>query len=518
MNGLRVSLVASVLGLGCPATAPAVAPRAVHDPPCATDPRCFGASDAVVATVERARWVVTIRDAGTMMETRAGGALRSLVAALAGAGAEARDAAAMLARTAESPADGFADLARRELRIAIRDDGRWVAFARLDPAEQRAFLASLKPSVEGDGTFLDAPTGLALRSGARWLTIAAEREVLPGPLPAGWDAEPEAAAAESDAVRAKIEAMTRKPCGDEWIRAVGECEGDRLSMRLRLRESDRLPIPGPVPGLGGPPIEIDAATVDRLSTEAILCEVSSMRADGSAGDGPVLSGLPQVRMPATFHRNLGKRRVVVVGEVEGTDGLRCPAAVLACEVEDPEQARAEQDALVMTVLATARRLIDADPDSAGLMPDPSDDELSRRVIPLDGPLGRWAKRSPWLATVALSWNVVGGAGGGWQVYASHPCLRDRIARELASVPVDDEGSSASATGAISVGRIDGERFARHLEGWTSSRERFPESGERFWAEVAECARIARHVPRLEWIASRRGPSIVVEIEARLSEP
>lgn len=518
MNAIRILLVAGAFELGCLAIAEGAASRVVNDPPCATDPRCFSASEAVVAAVEGARWVVTIRDAGPMMETRAGAALRSLVATLAGAGAEARDAAAMLSRTAASPADGFAGLARRELRVAIRDDGRWVAFARLDPAEQREILGALKPSVGGDGIFLDAPTGLVLRSGVRWLTLAADREVMPGPLPDGWETGAEAPAAEADPIRAKIEAMTRKPCGGEWIRAVGECEGDRLSMRLRLRDSDRLPIPGPVPCLGGPPIEIDPATVDRLSADAILCEVSSMRSDGSAGDGPLLAGLPEVLMPATFHRNLGKRRVVVVGEVEAKDGLRCPAAVLACEVEDAEQARTDQDALVTTVIATVRRLVDADPDSAGLMPEPSVEELSRRVIPLEGPLERWAKRSPWLAAIALSWNVVDGDGGGWQVYASHPCLRDRIARELASVPVSADGGPASAARAISMGRIDGERFARHLEGWSNSRDRFPDSGERFWAEVSECASIARHVPRLDWVATRRGPSIVVEIEARLSEP
>lgn len=497
-----------------------------HGPPCANDPRCFRASESVLSAVEGARWVVTIRDAGTMMGTRAGAAARSFVSTLAGAGTRARTAAALLGRTAGTPAEGFAALARREIRLAVLGDGRWVAFARLDDDEQRRMLGELKPTVEADGSLVDGPTGLALRSRPGWLVIASDRELLPADVPdANWSTDPPDHPGNPDEVVAHIEALARRECGSELVRAVGECEGDRLALRFRFRAGDRDPVPGPVPAFDGPPIVIDAGSLDRVSQGAILCEIASRTADLSAEDGPVLASMPELRMPATFRKNLGPRRIVAVGEVDGparagSTAIRGPAVAIAREVEDAEQARGDQDSLVLAAIAGLRRVLDSDPESMGLMPEPAPSELSRRVVPMEEPIARLSGEKPWFAAMELAWGVVDGPESDWQVYASHPAWLERVGGSLRSLGAcgssgggDDEGNRA-----VSVGRFDGERLASHLEGWLGERERFPSVSARLWEDLAECARLARHVPRLDWKASRRGPAVLVEIDARLVEP
>lgn len=518
MRGVRTCLWAS---LACVPTA--MASPHDHGPPCANDPRCFRASESVLSAVEDARWVVTIRDAGSMMGTRAGSAAKSLVATLAGAGPRARTAAALLGRSAGTPAEGFAVLARHEIRIAVRGDGRWVAFARLDEDEQRRILASLKPTVEGDGSLLDGPTGLALRSRPEWLLIASDPETLPQELPAGWASPPPGDPDAPEAVVARIEMLARRECGSELVRAVGECEGDRLSMRFRFRACDRDPIPGPVPGFDGSPIAIDPAAIDRLGEGTILCEIASRRADLPAEDGLVLASLPEMRLPATFRQNLGRRRIVIVGEVDGRNlpggpAMRCPAVAVASEVEDPEQARGDQDSLMRSAISGLRRILDADPESTGLMPEPTRADLETRSVPLGMPIERLAGAKPWFAAMELSWGVVDGPESDWQVYATHPAWLGRVGGSLRTLATCPEEPAEESELAVSMGRFDGERLARHLESWSAGRDRFPTMSDRLWEELAECARIARHVPRLDWKASRRGPAILVEIDARLVEP
>lgn len=496
-----------------------------HGPPCATDHRSFRASEAVLETVEGARWVVTIRDAGSMMATGAGAAVRSFVSTLAraGTGEAARDAAALLSRAGDSPAEGFASLARREVRIGIREDGGWVAFARLDGSERSELLARWKPSVAGDGTLLDRATGVAMATRDGWLVLASEPESLPATLGEGWRS-PAPTGPEDDAtVVAKIEAMARRPCGGEPIRAVGECEGERFSMRLRFRAGDRPPIAGPVPALGGPSIVLDAAELGRLAEGAILCEIASMRTDADADDGRVLAVLPEVRMPATFRQNLGARRVFAVGEVEGGSlarplSMRCPAVAVACEVEDPAQARGDQDSLVLAAVAGLRRLLESDPETAGLLPPIDPVAPASRTIPLETPIERMAGRNPWFSAMELAWGVVDGTESRWQVYATHPAWREDLSRRLAAVPARPESPCDGSPTFVSIGRFDGERLGRHLEGWLVERDRFDAVAGPFWDEITICARLARHVPRLEWKASRRGPAILVEFDARLAEP
>lgn len=483
--------------------------------PCATDPTCFRASDAVLEAVEGSRVVVTIRDAGSMVSTPAGAALRSFVATLAKTGIGSPAATSLVRRLSETPKDGFTALARHELRLALRDDGRWVAFARLEACEQREFLAAVKPVLKADGSLVDEPSGMVFRSMPGWLAVGSDGEIVPGCLPDCWG-EPEAAGAGT----AKIEAAARRQVGGDTLRVVGECEGERLSLRFRFRGSGHDPIPGPWPSFGGPGLPIEDATLDRLAADAIVCEIASMRRDLAPEDGTVLANLPEIRLPATFRRNLGPRRVTVVGEVEGQGvaGLRCPAIAIACEVEDPTQAMAEQDALVSSILAGLRRRFEADPESAGAMPEPTPSELARRSIPLERPVERFAGRSPWFAAVEMAWSVVDGERSDWQVYASHPELQNRVAAAMAATETCASEDGTAGQRFVSVGRFDGQRLARHLEGWIAARDRFEPQAEGFWDGIAACARLARHVPQLDWKASRHGPSILVEIEARLAEP
>lgn len=496
-----------------------------HGPPCATDPRCFRASEAVLETVADARWVITVRDAGSMMKTGAGAAVRSFLSTLAeaGTGRRARDAAALLARAGETPAEGFATLARREIRIAVRDDGGWIAFARLDRDEQGELLARWAPSIEADGSLLDRPTGVSLMSRDRWLVLASDRSVLPDGLPEGWQRDPAAAPSEEAATTARIEAVARRPCGGDPIRAVGECEGERFSMRLRFRAGDRSPFPGPLPGLDGPAIGIENADLDGLAGDSVVCEIASLRTGVSADDGPFLAELPEIRMPATFRTNLGARRIVAIGEIDGRAldrplAMHCPAVAVACEVEDVEQARGDQDSLVLSAIAGMRRLLESDPETVGAVPAVEPVEPGRRDVALDRAAERLAGRNPWLSAAGLAWCTVDGPSSHWQVYASHPEWRDRVSARIGRMSGEQDRREGDGRKYLSVGRFNGERLARHLEGWLAERNRFDAMSRTFWDEISVCARLARHVPELGWKASRRGGAILIEIDARLAKP
>lgn len=521
MNVLRPIVLA--LTLACTAAAATAGHR--HGPPCATDPRCFRASEAVLEAVAGARWVVTIRDAGTMMATEAGSAVRSFVSTLArgGLGGEAGKAAALLARAGETPAEGFASLARREFRVGILDHGAWVAFARLDDRERLELISRWKPSVEADGTLLDRSTGTSLAVRGDWLVLASGRELLPAELPESWGRVRKTRSDQDAAPVAKIEALVRRECGGEPIVALGECEGERFSMRVRLRADDPDPIPGPVPGFEGPAIAMDESSLDRLAEGTILCEISSMRTGSIVEEGPLLATLPEIRMPATFRQNLGSRRVIAVGEVErgspvAAEAMRCPAVAVACEVEDPEQARDDQDSLVVSAVSGLRRLLESDPETAGVGSACDGIDRERRTVALEAPIERVAGRNPFFSAIELSWGVVDGPASDWQVYATHPRWRDRVSQELGSIPTDPVAGTEGEKSFVSLGRFDGDRLARHLDGWLAERSRFDSMRARFWDEIAVCARLARHVPDLAWKASRRGPAILVELDARLAEP
>jgi hypothetical protein len=494
-------------------------------PPCATDRRSFRASESVLEAVADVRWVVTIRDAGSMMATEAGAGMRSFVTTLAeaGTGERARHAAALLGRAGDSPAEGFASLARREIRIAVRENGGWVAFARLEGAEQRELLSRWKPTVTGDGPLVDRATGVAMASHDGWLVLASERESLPADLGEAWRRTEPVGPDTEPAPVAKIEAMAKRADGGDPIRALGECVGERFSMRVRFREGDRPPLPGPVPGFEGPSIALEEADLGTLAEGAILCEVASMRTRAGADDGRVLAALPEIRMPATFRQNLGARRVVAIGEVEGGSlarplSMRCPAVAVALEVEDPAQACGEQDSLVLAAMAGLRRLLESDPETAGLLPPVGEGVPAGRRVCLREPVERMAGRNPWFSAMELAWGVVDGSDSDWQVYATHPRWCEAFSRRLSEVAACSGSPREGVPTFVSIGRFDGERLGRHLEGWLVERDRFDGVAGSFWDEIKTFARLARHVRQLNWKASRRGPAILVELEARLAEP
>jgi hypothetical protein len=292
-------------------------------------------------------------------------------------------------------------------------------------------------------------------------------------------------------------------------------------MRIRFSADGPDPFPGPVPALDGPEIELSEAELDAIAGESVVCEIASLRTDLAAEDGPVLAALPEVRVPATFRKNLGARRVVSIGEVDGRSlpeplRMNCPAVAVAYEVEDAEQARGDQDALVRSALAGIRRRLESDPETAGAGEGLGPANHENREVSLTSAVERFAGRNPWYSAMGLAWGTVDGPTSRWQVYASHPEWRDRVERRIGAL--ESDSAAAGRTAFVSIGRFDGERLARHLEGWLGERNRFDGVCEVFWQEISVCSRLAHHVPELRWKASRRGEAILVEIDARLVKP
>ena len=195
-------------------------------------------------------------------------------------------------------------------------------------------------------------------------------------------------------------------------------------------------------------------------------------------DAFLVASLPELVPTASFRRNLGSRRLVVVGEIDGDKttpkmNMRCPAIAVAYEVDDAEQARDDQDAIMKLAIEGLRERF-AKPQGVILPPTSisSDCAEGPRSAELSGLIRTLIDNHPLARTCSLNWRVVHGSSGAWQVYATHPEWLAKVGAALSSGARD----AARPVDAANAGRCCGGKLASHLRSWCGEANAFVGSG------------------------------------------
>jgi hypothetical protein len=141
---------------------------------------------------------------------------------------------------------------------------------------------------------------------------------------------------------------------------------------------------------------------------------------------------------------------------------------MAWRVEDAEQARADQEALMRGVCCGLQRAIELPADAVGAATPADavaagDDPGPTRCTPLLGPfLERHLGRPMRLGAASLCWTTQSTRCGGWQVFASDDAwLGDTVAR-LEGAPCEVATDAREVAG---LGFCDGPRAASIIRRW-----------------------------------------------------
>jgi hypothetical protein len=421
------------------------------------------------------------------------------------------------------------DAARRyfgkEVRFLARldeaTDPQWVLLARMDERGLAELVERLRPIVRGDGRFELPEDRLAFTYRTPWLVVArsleeplfrhfADRPML--------EAGPELERSLAETF-AKVEPETLAPGQMAIALATSGPLAGRMAMTVSLKDGalaasmrgdfDVPPLPEATQ------MRLDASILAAFDGPAIAAMIDPIRPSAlSSTEAFVVATLPEIKPSAAFQANFGRRRLVLVGEIDGARlerplAMRCPAIAVAYEVDDGEQAIADQDRYVLGVLDGLRA------KGIGVPPptvpnDPAAVRTARTTPALVDLLGD----HPLVRSTTLAWSTVRGPSGAWQVYATDPTWLATVAKTLATTDrVRPAGGARPLDGAAPdcdgpkefahAGRCRGKRLASHLRTWTGEAPAFAgDDAEGFSRGVELLATVADRFELVSWTVER----------------
>ena len=151
------------------------------------------------------------------------------------------------------------------------------------------------------------------------------------------------------------------------------------------------------------------------------------------------------------------RRMVVLGEMEGGEGVAVPTLAIAIESDGPGSTLKRQDISVLAALNSLRNRLGS---KAGLQHLPKLQEL-----PESGPRTIYARAMfepaltghPFLRDFSINWCRTKGETD-WEIYATCPSLTSQLSESFQTIPPDTRCVRASH-----VGKINCRMLAGHLE-------------------------------------------------------
>ena len=266
----------------------------------------------------------------------------------------------------------------------------------------------------------------------------------------------------------------------------------------------------------------DFSPVLRFERESLVAFMQPTDVD----DGPIESFLAanfgEGLLSPTMRKNLGDRRLVVVGEVEGREldqpvDLLNPAVVSCMQVKDGEVALSQLDEQMTRV---AHRLNDLG-NGAYLIKTPPLRNLSRqepREIDLSGATNWFTGGFPVMQNVNLTWTVTKGPQGAWFVVASdRKPLEDVVKTLKADCPEDPKFVGRFE----SCGTGNGVRISRHLQSWSDHANKFAEADQaaEFSATLRMMSELAGGMQSCRWQLARPSANEMrLDVQITLAPP
>jgi hypothetical protein len=277
----------------------------------------------------------------------------------------------------------------------------------------------------------------------------------------------------------------------------------------------------------------DAAPLEAFRDKALLAVAEPTDIGGGPLEVFIEATLETPLLSESIRRNLDRRRLFVVGEVEGRQeeqgvDLLLPTLSIVIEIKDPQGAELELDEQVLNCAEAISRLAQRSFEAASTeekearagvpaLRVPSIDTFhpgEMRHIDLGPVMQRFGPDHPILRSVTLDWSVASGPLGNYCVVATHPEQLRRTIEALQS-PC---GKATHREKITSAGFMDGRRVARQLRSFSEQAELLAETDGQAVASFRETmllfSELAAGIERCSW-KLRRPSEKEVRLEARI---
>lgn len=277
---------------------------------------------------------------------------------------------------------------------------------------------------------------------------------------------------------------------------VADLDGERIMLH-HAGLFDSPPFQRPVTRM-----EWDPAPLEAFEDEAMLAFIEPTDIGGGPVEIFIEAVLDVPLLSAEMRRNIGCRRMFVVGEVEGrqephkTD-LLLPTLSIVMEVKDPQRAELELDEQASRFAEAVNRLSEGAAQAA-IPPIDSFRPGEARHIDLGPVMEPFSERHPILQSVTLDWAVAGALSGSYAVIATHP---DQLQQTVKALEGQREGAGRVGKW-TSCGTLNGPRIGRHLRSYSDQAPLLAEADEKAVAEFRETllllSELAGGIDRCRW--------------------
>lgn len=267
---------------------------------------------------------------------------------------------------------------------------------------------------------------------------------------------------------------------------------------------------------------MDISILGRFVDTAVVATVQPTDPTGLRRDPMLSAVLPMPDTSDEARRNLGERRVMVVGEGEGRRAPRpfdmaYPTLAVAVEVRDAELAARQQDRLVAACVASLSARFLPEGRLPAAVPNLDTVPTTVRSVELTAIAKELIGDHPLADTIGLHWKTVTAHGSSWQIFASDRSLLEEVSGDLRS-----GGPTAPQRGAWEMaGFANGPRIAAHLTSWAPHASLFvaPEESGTFRSTLDTLAGLAAGFSAVTWRMARPDErSVILDVELELAPP
>jgi hypothetical protein len=297
---------------------------------------------------------------------------------------------------------------------------------------------------------------------------------------------------------------------------VGNLAGDHVAIQ-HSAHFDQAPFHHAVTKL-----TCDCSPVKAFESRALVAMIQPT----DIGEGPLESFIAAMLhdslISRDMRRNLGDRRLMVVGEEDGRQldqpaGVLVPTLVTCIELRDKAIAGEQLDRQMVRLakhindVGQGTYLVEI-PQACRFSPgEPRHVDLSPAMEGLAGGF-------PIMKSISLNWTIADGPSGAWFVIGSHRQSMDDVVKTIQAVSPHDERLLGKFDCA---GCANGMRIGRHIENWRDQAKAIapPDKVETFRLTLKLMSQLAAGVQTCHWQLSRPTPQDMrLDVQATLTPP